>query len=184
MSTPDSAPILLCYDRSVGALRAIETAGELFPGRRAVVLHVWSPTASVGSVYGAMVPSAAFDESEIRAEAMQVAVEGVGFASHAGLAASPAIASAAFNGTANTILETAEEHEAGVIVLGARGLSAFRSMVLGSVSHAVVQHAHCPVLVVPPLKHAEADIAPVEAETAPVADPPGILLLGTHPASA
>ncbi len=37
-----------------------------------------------------------------------------------------------------------------MIVIGARGLSTFKSFVLGSVSHGVAQHAHVPVLIVPP----------------------------------
>jgi hypothetical protein len=43
MSTTRTRPILVCYDRSAGSRRAVETAGALFPGRRAVVLHVWTP---------------------------------------------------------------------------------------------------------------------------------------------
>ena len=34
------APILICYDDSVGARRAIEAAATLFPASRAVVLDV------------------------------------------------------------------------------------------------------------------------------------------------
>jgi nucleotide-binding universal stress UspA family protein len=166
MDTRDAGPVVLCYDRSVGSLRAIETASALFPGHATIVLHVWNPVAALGAVYGAMVPSAAFHRGEAQRAAMQVAEEGAALANEAGLEATAAAASAQFDGTSTTILKVAEQHDAEVIVLGARGLSALRSVVLGSVSHAVVQRAHCPVLVVPPVKHAEAVIAPVEPEVA------------------
>ncbi|WP_436776455.1 universal stress protein [Yinghuangia sp. YIM S09857] len=40
-------------------------------------------------------------------------------------------------------------HEALSLVVGTRGLGGFRGMVLGSVSHGVIHHATCPVVVVP-----------------------------------
>jgi Universal stress protein UspA and related nucleotide-binding proteins len=49
---------------------------------------------------------------------------------------------------AETIVRTAEEEHADLIVVGSRGHSAIRSFLLGSVSDRVVQHAHCPVLVI------------------------------------
>jgi hypothetical protein len=39
-------PILICYDGSEGSRRAIETTAELFPGKTAIVLRVWSPMAA------------------------------------------------------------------------------------------------------------------------------------------
>ena len=46
------------------------------------------------------------------------------------------------------ITAVAEEIGAGLIVVGSRGLGGLRRAMLGSVSDAVVRHAHCPVLVV------------------------------------
>ncbi|MHB0867521.1 MAG: universal stress protein [Thermoleophilia bacterium] len=46
------------------------------------------------------------------------------------------------------LVEIAQREGADLIVLGSRGLSEFRGMLLGSVSSKVVQHAVCPVLVV------------------------------------
>jgi nucleotide-binding universal stress UspA family protein len=46
------------------------------------------------------------------------------------------------------ILEEAEAWNADLLVLGARGMGAVQSFLLGGVSAGVVQHAHCPVLVV------------------------------------
>ena len=46
------------------------------------------------------------------------------------------------------IVALAEEIEAGLVVLGSRGLGGVKRALMGSVSYSVVRHAHCPVLVV------------------------------------
>jgi nucleotide-binding universal stress UspA family protein len=47
----------------------------------------------------------------------------------------------------HAIVDNAQDAE--LIVVGQRGLGAVGAVVLGSVSHHVLHHAHCPVLVVP-----------------------------------
>jgi nucleotide-binding universal stress UspA family protein len=46
------------------------------------------------------------------------------------------------------LVHISEEIEAGLIVMGSRGLGGVRRALIGSVSDSVVRHAHCPVLVV------------------------------------
>jgi nucleotide-binding universal stress UspA family protein len=45
------------------------------------------------------------------------------------------------------VVELAEGLEAGLVVMGSRGRSEIGRLLMGSVSDAVVRHAHCPVLV-------------------------------------
>jgi nucleotide-binding universal stress UspA family protein len=52
----------------------------------------------------------------------------------------------------STILEAAEEASAEIVVVGARGHSKMRSLLLGSVSNGIVQHSALPVLVLPARK--------------------------------
>jgi nucleotide-binding universal stress UspA family protein len=46
------------------------------------------------------------------------------------------------------ILQFVKDNNADLIIMGSRGLSGLKEVFLGSVSHFVVQKAHCPVLVV------------------------------------
>jgi nucleotide-binding universal stress UspA family protein len=49
--------------------------------------------------------------------------------------------------TVEEILKTAEEGEFDLIVMGARGISRIKEILMGSVSDGVTRHAPCPVLV-------------------------------------
>lgn len=46
------------------------------------------------------------------------------------------------------IVEYAEDNKMNMIVVGSRGLSGFKKMVLGSIASGLVTYSHCPVLVV------------------------------------
>jgi nucleotide-binding universal stress UspA family protein len=83
-----------------------------------------------------------------REAALANATEGAQRATAAGLVAEPRTESRQGD-IANTILVAAAEVDADLIVMGTRGLSGVKSFLLGSVSHAVVQHADRAVLVVP-----------------------------------
>lgn len=49
---------------------------------------------------------------------------------------------------ANEIVEYAEKKKINIIIIGSRGISGFKRMLLGSVASEVVTYAHCPVFVV------------------------------------
>ncbi len=49
---------------------------------------------------------------------------------------------------AESLVRFADEHQFDLIVMGSRGLGTFKSLLLGSVSHRIAHHAHCPVLIV------------------------------------
>jgi nucleotide-binding universal stress UspA family protein len=53
-----------------------------------------------------------------------------------------------FDSVTKQILESAEKEKIDLIVIGTRGLSGFRKLLLGSVSSGVVTHAHCNVMVI------------------------------------
>ena len=46
-----------------------------------------------------------------------------------------------------TLLNVAEREHADLVVVGSRGISRLKELILGSVSHGVLHHAHCPVLI-------------------------------------
>jgi nucleotide-binding universal stress UspA family protein len=52
------------------------------------------------------------------------------------------------NSVVKAIVEYAEEKKMDLIVIGSRGMSRLKRMLLGSIASGVVKYAHCPVLVV------------------------------------
>jgi hypothetical protein len=81
----DDAPILICYDGSPAAERAIETAAELLGARRAVVLDIAPPITVSESLatFSPVVPGGAFEEFN-EAEAERVAGRGAELARSSG----------------------------------------------------------------------------------------------------
>lgn len=145
--------ILIAYDGSADSRSAIEHAGELMGGHPAVVVTVWDTYINVVARYpGAAGALAGVDvqdtDNATRAHAETTAEEGAALARSHHLDAT-ARAVAREDSIAQTLLAEAERSGAGAIVVGSRGLGGLGSLLLGSVSHALLQHADRPVVIVP-----------------------------------
>jgi nucleotide-binding universal stress UspA family protein len=122
------------------------------------VVTVWQPVAGLGTLAwsGAATStanSAQLDQSSAE-HAGRVASEGVRIAQEAGLHAE-SVAVEAAGPVWRAIVDIADRHAAATIVVGSRGLTGLHSMLLGSVSSAVVHHAERPALITrQPVAHA------------------------------
>jgi nucleotide-binding universal stress UspA family protein len=144
--------ILIAYDGSADAQAAIDSAGELMKGQPATVLTVWERLVDVIARTGAGMSIGEVDyegvDQSSEDQARERAEEGAERAKHAGLDPR-ARTSVREDSIAATILAQADEVGASAIVMGTRGLTGFKSLLLGSSSHGVLQHADRPVVVVP-----------------------------------
>jgi len=139
-------PVLFAYDGSEMAKAAIAEAGQQLPrGRDALVLTVWR-TFSVGFMPedGAQFDAACADD--VRYAAEQTAARGAALADSAGFRAD----SVTVQGTPawKAILDTAEEHEASLVVLGSHRHGGLGGRVTGSVAGDVATRSKRPVLIV------------------------------------
>jgi nucleotide-binding universal stress UspA family protein len=131
--------ILLATDGSEDAALAARAAIDLSAetGAELYVVHTWQS-----------VPSARF-ESFIRAQLKQEAQELLAEQEKLIEAGGGKIAGTHLREgrTIDEILDLAGELEAGLIVMGSRGMGTVKRLVMGSVSEGVVHDARCPVLV-------------------------------------
>jgi nucleotide-binding universal stress UspA family protein len=141
-------PLILCFDGSEAAERAIRIAPALVGrARTARVLYAYKPTErSLGVAQGAA--GGRIDAPVLgEADAHAIVDRGVAIARDAGFDAEPLLL-VADRRTASLVAETADELDAPAIVMGTRGMSGLRSAVLGSVSREVVNAYHRPVVLV------------------------------------
>jgi nucleotide-binding universal stress UspA family protein len=85
---------------------------------------------------------------ESPAEATRLVADAVKSAKDAGLNAAGEVHDRAVGHVAIDVVETARAHGSDLIVMGSRGLSDVQGLLLGSVTHKVMQLAHIAVLVV------------------------------------
>ena len=148
MTQPEDGQILICFDGSNDAERAVDAAAALLGPRHVVVLNV-APLMTFAEGMAATsspVPGSAFEDLN-KAEALRCAEIGAARARRAGLDAEAraTIAPTTWQG----IVDVADELDAAIIVIGSRGLSSLRELARGSVSREVATHARRPVLIVP-----------------------------------
>jgi nucleotide-binding universal stress UspA family protein len=141
-----AGPAIFAYDGSDLAGYAIEQAGiQLAPGREALVVVVWQP-ADVGfmPIEGRHLHAAAANEVEEAAK--ETAAHGAQLAEQAGFHARPLTVEAA--PTWKGLVQVAEEHRCGLIVIGSHQRSGLLGHLAGSVAAATVSHFESSVLVI------------------------------------
>ena len=155
--TAADAPILIAYDGSDTARRAVREAAKLFGSRQVLVVTVWEP----GLAYETSMPTAGLEmppvpvdvegarevEEELHQRARHTARDGAELAQSVGLQAK-GLAVADEVHVADAIVGLARKRGVAAIVVGSRGLTGLRARLEGSTSNAVLKHASCPVVVV------------------------------------
>jgi nucleotide-binding universal stress UspA family protein len=154
-------PVLIAYDGSAAADKAVREAGELLSDRAALVLTVWkpdlgleaiqTPAASLGLQPATLDIGAALEVSRALAEhAQRLAQHGAGLARDAGFDVAEGLAVADEPGlsVADTIVRVAGERNAQAVVVGTHGRGRVGELLLGSTSREVVRRAEWPVVVV------------------------------------
>ena len=134
--------VLLATDGSREAELAATTAADLANSTNSE-LHV--ATVAGGRAYNMEVPEEAED---LKQKAQKVVEEQVQKIKEAGGKVAETHVRVVSEHRAEAIVDVAEEVGIGLIVMGSRGLGGIRRALMGSVSDAVVRHAHCPVMIV------------------------------------
>ena len=139
----NDGPILICYDGSTGAQRAIAAAASLLGAQPAVVLDV-GPTQE----YAALGSEALALDEMVWEFAAARAESGAQLARDAGFRARGRadIEAPAWRGA----VEVADEIGAAAIVVGSRGLCGVKALLESSFARLLALHADRPVLVIPP----------------------------------
>ena len=139
-------PVLFAYDGSDHAKAAIRQAGrQLRSGRRAIVLTVWVPAAAQSFAPAPVVTPAGPDQASEQ-DASRLADEGAELARAGGFDAEPS----AERGESvwRRIVDSAKEHDAGILVLGTHGRTGLSLLIMGSVATAATRHTERTVMIV------------------------------------
>lgn len=148
--------MLIAYDGSDRAVRAMEYAARFLRPGTVEILTAWEPVARqaarvvtrTGLQQAAMEPEAVEDDPAYE-EALAICREGVKVAEDLGLAGRAHLVESATT-IASAIVDAAEELDVDIIVTGTRALKGFRGWWNNSTAEHIVRHAGRPVFIVPP----------------------------------
>jgi nucleotide-binding universal stress UspA family protein len=140
--------IVAAFDGSENSMRAVGVAAGLAAkfGSELIVAHVYSSPVIPYSVAGAPVPNYAELEKVAEDTAKNTLAKGVLAARDGGVAARGELLEA--SSTVQALTEFTASEKADLLVVGTRGMTGFKKLILGSVSSGLVGHASCSVLVV------------------------------------
>jgi nucleotide-binding universal stress UspA family protein len=143
--------VLVAVDGSEDAKKAMNVATTLCKAVDAELIAFHAipvPRYSFMTESGGMypIPLAQYFASA-RKEAQGLVDDAVALANKSGITATGLVADPTYS-IVESILQASSSHNIDLIVVGSRGLSGFKKLLIGSVSAAVVNHAHCSVLVV------------------------------------
>jgi len=143
--------VLVAVDGSEHAKKAIDAAVTLCKAVDAelIAFHAISvPRYSFTAESGGMHPFPLTQYfASARKEAQGLVDDAVALAKKSGITATGLVADPAYS-IVEAIVQAASSQNIDLIVVGSRGLGGFKKLLIGSVSAAVVNHAHCSVLVV------------------------------------
>lgn len=142
------ASIVVGTDGSATAERAIVQAATLAAADGALLVVVTAYTPGEGAAHDIdpdVVPADIRFVLTDRVQAEELGVHGRAVAEAAG--AGKVVVQAIPGDPAAVLLEVAKDFDAGLIVVGSRGLSSHVHFILGSVASSVAHHAPCDVLV-------------------------------------
>lgn len=139
-------------DNSILALR--EFAQRTLEANSEVkVIHVVEPLIPVTDMMGVNAELARDTYNEAVKKGSEIIAEAETIINEAAVdlrVSSEIITAQPFHSAAQEIVAAAERDGTDLIVMGSRGLSAWKRLVVGSVSQAVIQHAPCSVVIVRP----------------------------------
>jgi nucleotide-binding universal stress UspA family protein len=144
--------ILIAYDGSEASEAAIDEAAQLFPGRSATIVTVWhsiEETAKTGLLLVTQLlppeESQKIDEKK-EEQALDLAEAGSAHARSLGLDAN-AKALRAYDSEWKVFVDFADNIKPLVVVVGSRGFSAIKGVLMGSFSAGVSNNCKQPVLI-------------------------------------
>jgi nucleotide-binding universal stress UspA family protein len=136
--------VVVGTDGSPNAEAAVHEAERIAKAEGAV-LHMVTAYPDVPVYTEGIASSAKTDRIDLREVAEGVASRAAGDCKARGL---DVMTHAREGDAAHVILDVAREHDADLIVIGARGLTGLRRFLLGSVSSKLAHHSECSLLIV------------------------------------
>jgi nucleotide-binding universal stress UspA family protein len=152
-----TGPVVIGYDGSPAAQRAVQQTLALVQPRPVLVVTVWEPgrTFELMTVpTGSLLPTAVVDiraalelDEKLYENATRTAEQGADLARQAGLEAQALVVADELT-VADTLVRVAVERSSPGIAVGWHGHSALGELLLGSTTQRLLRRAPCPVVVV------------------------------------